>query len=144
MVVLLHKRILLGLLKNVPSTVPNSILDKLPSQSHNLLLTIEDVVAALYAPQDVTAVQFSIIALAQFVSQFRSVILDEFIVVGYPKASTTEAIDALTMAFDEASISGKSTRRKEADVRRWFNTCFEQIAKLSQTIIASLDAESTL
>lgn len=143
MVVLLHKRIHLDLLKNISSTVPSSTIDKLPSQSHSLLLTIEEVVAVLYAPQDVTSVQSSIVALAESVGQLRSVILDEFIQVGHTKANTTEAIDALTKAVGEASISGKSARGKETDVRKWFSTCFEQIAKLSQTIIASLDAESS-
>ncbi|KAI0093500.1 hypothetical protein BDY19DRAFT_902285 [Irpex rosettiformis] len=137
MVVLLHKRIFLDILKHSSPSISDSTFDKLPPLSHKLLLAMEDVVAALYAPQDVPTVHSSIAAIADSVYHLQPLILNEFI-----GSDGAEAVDALTKKMEQVSVSGKLTKGKDADVRKWFNTCFEQIAKLSQTIVISLNAES--
>ncbi|OBZ69180.1 hypothetical protein A0H81_10814 [Grifola frondosa] len=58
-VALLQKRIVLDVLSSLPSRPPssapiNDTLDSLPAHSHALVLAMEEVIASLYAPQDVS------------------------------------------------------------------------------------------
>ncbi|KAI0682442.1 hypothetical protein BC835DRAFT_883396 [Cytidiella melzeri] len=144
MIVLLHKRVLVDILKAPFTPTSHSLLDKMPPQSHDLLLAMEDVVAALYALQDIPVMRTAIMNIAASVNRLKLILYqDSFIRSVDTKDKTLTDIDALTKKMERADIHGTPTQRKAADVRKWFDTCFEQILKLSQNIITSLDDESS-
>lgn len=139
---LLHKRVHLDILKATSPTVSDASLDKLPHHSHTILLAAEELVAALYAPQDISSLRSTIVSSAAVVDQLRVALYQDILLSSEPREPREGTdVDALQSGLEELSVSGGSRRKKETDVRKWFDTCFEQIAKLSRTIVASLDAE---
>ena len=102
---------------------------------------MEEVVAVLYAPQDVASVRASIIAIVNSITQLRLVIMKE--IMGIEDVETGD-VNTVTKKMEETSLSGQPVQgtSKEATSRKWFSSCFEQISKSSQTILLSLNAES--
>ena len=140
MTVLLHKRIQLDVLKGVkdPPTSMIPLLDSLPPRSHALLLSTEELTAALYSPQDSSSIRSALVSLVADVNQLAAVLYD-----GQLLALKDADINALTKQMAAASINSSSAKSKtSSDSRKWFDTCFEQINKVSQTTLSSIDIES--
>lgn len=146
MVVLLHKRVQLDILKNAKSsTFKTRSLDALPQHSHNLLLAMEESIAALYSPQDPSAIRSSTTSLAENVIQLKTVLYDqEFLGTESAGSEGAADVEALAKKMTEVSVNSSSAHSKTHNIRKWFDTCFDQIQKLSQTIIASLDEDSNI
>lgn len=103
----------------------NAVLDALPSQSHALLVALEDVVATLYAPQNASSIASAISPLASSVESLR--------------ATITPVLPSADTSTGGAPSGSQGTQR---DVRKWFITCFEQIDKLSRNLADSLAQEN--
>jgi hypothetical protein len=105
---LLHKRIHLDVLAH-PSPAPVSAFDALLAQSNLLLSTSDDLVSALYAPQDPVYVCAEILELAKIATSLQTQL-----------AVLLPATDGLT---DQPSV-------EETSDKTWFDTCVDQIRRL--------------
>lgn len=140
---LLHKRIQLDLLARLPaepSLASVSALDTLPDCSHELLIAFEEVVASLYAPQDLQNIASAISSLATSIRRLRTVISDGDLLPWRAEPG----VDTLTNGMASMSVATEAAggRGKEKDVRRWLDTCFEQIEKLSRNLTDAFSQES--
>ncbi|KAL4254061.1 Cyclin-D1-binding protein 1-like protein [Abortiporus biennis] len=112
-IVLLHKRVLLDVLKPASQSTSletNPSLDALPSQSHSLLLTVEDLVAALYAPQKVSSIHAALESLVHNTRQLRSTLLEGKLLPEVKEQSLEQQMAGV-------SIGGSSSDVKKKDVR---------------------------
>ena len=123
---LLHKRILLDLLA-YPSSAPVSAFDTLLTHSNLLLSTSDDIVAALYSPQDPAYVRKEILELAEIASSFQPQISVYLPVTD----ELANQLHALNIDDDSPSPSKKEAGKK------WFDTCVDQIVRLCTTITDS-------
>jgi len=125
--VLLHKRVLLDLLnpKATFDTHLYAVLDTLPPLSHKLLLATEEIVAVLYAPQNPVAMSSAVTVLDSAVRELQETLTQKDLLP--PPPASLEAVDG--------------DKKKEKYVRKWYETCFDQIHKLYSTLRESLDAE---
>lgn len=124
-ITLYHKRIQTDLLKESQlSPRANIALDALPVLSHSLLLQMEDLVAALYAPQNLSTISKAITALVE-----TSKITQEKLLSGgiLPERQSKTA-------EGKGSGEGIGSAKKEKDVRKWFDSCAEQIDKMYKTL----------
>ncbi|KAH8106838.1 hypothetical protein BXZ70DRAFT_886088, partial [Cristinia sonorae] len=128
--VLMHKRVLLDLLKPTNASSPTT-LDSLPPLSHELLIATEEVVAVLYAPQNPTAMSSALAVLDNTVRKVQTTLSDKALL---PAPLSLE--DKLA----NTSISGEGGKN-EKDLRKWFETCFEQIHRLYNSVKEGLDSE---
>lgn len=121
---LLHKRIFLDLLA-YPSSAPVSAFDSLLAQSNLLLSTSDEIVAALYTPQDPAHVRKEVLQLAEIATSLKSQI-PVFLPVTDELASQLHALNV-----DDASPVPTSTSpsKKKAD-KKWFDTCVDQIVRV--------------
>jgi len=128
---LLHKRILLDLLAS-PAPAPVSAFDNLLVQSNSLLTTSDDLVSTLYTPQDPSSVRQETIALARVAAKLHSQVATFF--------SATNELEKQLNALEISAFTPAPTTqpsKKKAD-KKWFETCFDQIAKLCGTLSESL------
>lgn len=105
---LLHKRIFLDLLAH-PSSAPVAAFDALLVQSNLLLSTSDDLVSALYAPQDPTYVYAEILELSKIATALQTqlaVFTDEL---------TSQLVEDATVSTSD---------------KKWFDTCVDQILRL--------------
>ncbi|KIL00402.1 hypothetical protein PAXRUDRAFT_821686 [Paxillus rubicundulus Ve08.2h10] len=130
---LLHKRILLDLLAS-PAPAPVSAFDNLLVQSNSLLTTSDDLVSTLYSPQDPNSVRQETIALAKVAAKLHSQMAIFFSATGELEKQLN-ALDIENSASTQAPTTQPS--KKKAD-KKWFETCFDQIAKLCSTLSDSL------
>ncbi|KAF9227929.1 hypothetical protein BS17DRAFT_774506 [Gyrodon lividus] len=130
---LLHKRILLDLL-TFPAPAPMSAFDSLLIQSNFLLTTSDDLVSTLYTPQDPSSVRQETNALTKVAADLHSQLVIFF-------AATDELGKQLAALDIESSaatpVPAIQRAKKKAD-KKWFDTCFDQIAKLCSTLSESL------
>ncbi|KAH9952133.1 hypothetical protein B0H21DRAFT_715931 [Amylocystis lapponica] len=143
-IVLLHKRVLLDILSNPSPTSPHvdhnphTILDAFPPHSHTLVLASEELVAALYAPQDQSDIVSAVSALADVVHRLHQRLLDSTLL-----SSVRNSMDELTNGVGALSVTGtadsiQGSRKKQKDVRKWFDTCFAQIGSLTKSVVDTL------
>lgn len=137
----MHKRVLLDILKSAPAK-SSSTLDALPQRSRDILVTVEELIAALYSPQDTSAIKAAVETLAADVTKLKVALLDGKLLVDADDKISTSDVDSLQKKMATVSVNG-STQKKPTDVRKWFDTCFEQVTKLSQTVTSSFGAESS-
>ena len=143
MSILLHKRIHIDLLKKPrPDAATKSTdapMDALPTRSHAFLIAVEETVAALYSPQDVIALTEAVTVPGQAAANFRPPLeLTSFI----RTKETPQPKDAVE-EVGEKMAAVTVTQPAEADkTQKWFDTCFEQVAKLSQKVLSELHEES--
>ena len=77
------------------------------------------------------------------ISELQGILYGEgFIGSADTKAKEDGDVETLAKKMESVSVSSTPAKGKPVDVRKWFDTCFEQITKLSQTIVISLDDES--
>lgn len=136
MFVLLHKRVLLDILKGAKAQTPaaTAALDALPQCSHNLLLATEESIASLYSPQDPSVMRSALVSLQTVVADLKTVLYVENFL-----GSADADVKPLEQTLAEVSVGASPRQKKTPDVRKWFDTCFDQIHKLSQTTLDSFD-----
>ncbi|CAL1705071.1 unnamed protein product [Somion occarium] len=130
---LLHKRIMLDLLKKgqTYSSEFSRRADSLLDMSNTLLLAHEEIVAVLYAPQKLPAISESLAELVTAVKRVQDTLLNQELL---PPPRPVDGVASLEQTLAAVSISKSETPKKERDVRKWFDTCFEQMFKLSKTL----------
>ncbi|CCM04584.1 uncharacterized protein FIBRA_06765 [Fibroporia radiculosa] len=140
---LLHKRVQIDILSHRPvdldSPDRSKGLDILPDHSHALLLASEELVAALYAPQDPATLSSAIPPLVESVHKLRDTLLEGDLL---PPAQDSD--QALATAISVLTVGGGSSKaqgKKSTDVRKWFETCFEQIDRVSKILYDDLRQE---
>lgn len=128
---LLHKRIFLDLLA-FPSSAPVSTFDTLLVQSNLLLSTSDDLVAALYTPQDLAYVYKEILQLAEIATSLQTQIS-----VLLPVTDELEN-QLHTLSVDDGNpvATSSSPPKKKAD-KKWFDTCVDQIVRLCVSLSES-------
>ncbi|KIJ69400.1 hypothetical protein HYDPIDRAFT_172811 [Hydnomerulius pinastri MD-312] len=134
---LLHKRILLDLLSSPPLVpISNTAFDALLIQSNFLLTTSDDLVATLYTPQDRSSICEETVALAKVATTLQSQLLPFFPAVAELEKQLSE-LSIKDSSSSSAPASATKITKKRAD-KKWFDTCFDQIARLSDTLRESL------
>lgn len=129
---LLHKRILLDLLD--PSTPPSSpstknpLLDALLLHSTSLVTSTDDLISTLYTPHNPTSIQTELTTFIDIIKALQSSLISAgFFTVG------------LEGQLEQMSIQegdGKGKKKTGKNIKKWFDTCFEQIYKIA-TLFAS-------
>ena len=97
-------------------SVSNGTYDLLLVRSNSLLCTSDDLVATLYPPQEPASVRDEVVALMAVVTE-----LHNQLQVFFPVA--------------EGVQEPASTRKKAG--KKWFDTCFDQISKLSADLTST-------
>lgn len=118
---LLHKRILDDLLAQNSPNLDNTVLDRLATHSSGLLVASDNLVTAMYAPQ-----QSSVIALH----------LGNYLKVLRPLQDTLlrQQEQSLVDQFATLSVSGQCGDKTV----RWFTLSFDQIEKAAEKISGTL------
>ncbi|KAF6765202.1 hypothetical protein DFP72DRAFT_335888 [Ephemerocybe angulata] len=101
----------------------NPIVDELASDSAALPAAVDDLVSTIYSPQDVT----------DMVDQLQSL---SGAVLGIQ--SNLNALFALDLVAELFNQPLTSSGKKTPDVRKWFDTCFEEIKSLITQLSNSL------
>lgn len=126
----LQKRILSSLLTSqriLESPRPSS-LDDLLSHSSSLLKASDDLVHALYLPQNLE------ILMAR-VKTYRSIVEDlRGVLVSFALASCADPAGELSREVTLLSIQLDGRGEKMAKERRWFDACFSQIFRTTDAI----------
>lgn len=126
----LQKRILSSLLTSqriLESPRPSS-LDDLLSHSSSLLKASDDLVHALYLPQNLE------ILMAR-VKTYRSIVEDlRGVLVSFALASCADPAGELSREVALLSIQLDGRGEKMAKERRWFDACFSQIFRTTDAI----------
>lgn len=126
----LQKRILSSLLTSqriLESPRPSS-LDDLLSHSSSLLKASDDLVHALYLPQNLE------ILMAR-VKTYRSIVEDlRGVLVSFALASCADPAGELSREVALLSIQLDGRGEKIAKERRWFDACFSQIFRTTDAI----------
>lgn len=115
LVSLLHRRISTHYLPS-PS-YPNSKLDTLLSLSHHCSSSVDDLVSALYTPQDPDTLREKLGSVSKAVSQLQDGVLS-------PPSDEADVVDAM----DAMKISNISLGAKKKE-KIWITTCVAQIDK---------------
>lgn len=133
-ITLLHKRVVPDVLGGI-STLPqdpdalNQVLDALPPLSNSVVVALEEVVAALYAPQDPNALGASALALVETI---RAVHASATVILLLPPTNLEEELGGL-------SIDGaKGGEEKAKDPRKWFDSCLAQVDKSAKIVLDDL------
>ena len=146
---LLHKRIQIDLLqkasKQVAENTKHSPVDALPALSHNLLLATEELVAALYAPQDLPSLRAAVETLVKEAQTFRPALqAAQFLSSESALDDLPKKMHSLTTADVSAEPKPESAdEKKRRETQKWFNTCFDQVDKVSQKVLAGLRSDGS-
>ncbi|KAI6150769.1 hypothetical protein BKA82DRAFT_4119523 [Pisolithus tinctorius] len=127
---LLHKRVFLDVISSTcTAPVSNVAYDSLLEQSHSLLEASDELVATLYSPQDPDSVCKEVAALMTVVAALRTR-LQAFFPVD----------DGLDAQIKQLSVQdGPSPKSSKSVGKKWFDTCFDQISRLSANFISPSD-----
>lgn len=120
-VVQLHKKIMSDhLAAKADGALSIAHLAILQPLSTQVLTRFEDLVAALYGPQDVATINIAFSAMLETTASL--------------KRSLVPSVDEdLANAVDKLHLSG-SSQPVESKTNKWFRLCFVQIDKMAQTI----------
>lgn len=130
---LLHKRVVPDVLAGLSgsqlgSEALTAALDALPSRSHAVVLALEELIAALYAPQQPAALSSAVSAFSDAVRHLHtSVVTDVFLP---PETDLANAMGALSVGEVK---SGNGAKAKK-DPRKWFDACLGQIDKSAKAV----------
>jgi hypothetical protein len=127
---LLHKQILSILSPPSQPHPPNDIADQLPPISSTLLTTTDDLVSSLYPPQDAPSLSTE---LASWLQNIRSL---EKVLEGFWRL--TPDPPPLEQGLSEIHLGEPSEKGGLIKGKRWFQTCFTQIFKLGDQLVADL------
>jgi hypothetical protein len=116
---------------------PNATLDAFLAQSASLLTAADDLTSCLYAPQELDIVNAELTAVVSTVRHLQ-VGVQEF----FPIIATVGEQFATLRLSDESSRTDKGGGKK--DPRMWFETCFEQIYKISRSFALVENSAQTI
>lgn len=102
------------------------MLDLLLEQSSTSLAAYDDLIATLYAPQKPSTI---LLAVASLVAQVHGTSRPILQIVPSPSLE----VHMGSLEVSSSSKDGK-TGGKPKDIRKWFETCFAQIEKMSLSI----------
>lgn len=103
----------------------NQTLDALPPLSSSVVIAIEELVAALYAPQKPATLAASVSSVVEAVRAVHaSIIIDVLL----PLRNLDKEMNALEIS--EAKDGGEKAR----DPQKWFDTCLAQIDKSAKVV----------
>lgn len=143
MSILLHKRIHIDLLKKPrPETASKSAdksMDALPTRSQAFLVAVEETVAALYSPQEVSALTEAVTVLSKTAADFRPPLEATL----FLRAKDSQAPKDPMQEVEQKMAAVTVTETVAVDkTQKWFDTCFEQVGKLSQKVLSGLHDDS--
>ncbi|KZV93368.1 hypothetical protein EXIGLDRAFT_768140 [Exidia glandulosa HHB12029] len=124
-VVQLHKKVMTDHLvakADAASALPIAHLAALQPLSTQILMRFEDLVSALYGPQDTAAVDTALSAMLETARSLKPLLIPSD---GQDLAAKVEQLD-LNGTASVPAVESKSTR--------WFRLCFIQIDKIAQTL----------
>ena len=127
-VTLFHKRVLPDVLNVLPASPldPDSLnmaLDALPSQSNAMVLAMEEVVAALYAPQKLDVLAAALTSLVQATRQLHALIM------------VNQLMPPVDLAKEMSGLSVEGApEKKPKEPRKWFSLCIGQIEKAAKVV----------
>ncbi|OSD08630.1 hypothetical protein PYCCODRAFT_39800 [Trametes coccinea BRFM310] len=141
---LLHKRVVPDVLSRVSMSQPTSdaliaALDALPARSHAVVLAMEELVAALYAPQKPTTLRSAVAAFADAMTQMHASALAEPLLPS--DSEITNQMGALSL---NSGAEAKGGGEKAKDPRKWFDACLAQIEKSAKAIDEMLAPDAAL
>ncbi|KAI0750926.1 hypothetical protein C8Q80DRAFT_1217828 [Daedaleopsis nitida] len=142
-VVLFHKRVAPDVLACVSTSestldITNAALDLLPSHSNAVVVALEEVVAALYAPQKLDALGAAVSTLVHSIHTVHDSIMGSALL---PK---TDQADELAKGMAALDVDGaKGVEKKPRDSRKWFESCRAQIDKSAKTVEEMLATHSS-
>jgi len=116
---LLHKRILNDLLSQNSGILDNNILDRLSTHSSRLLAASDNLITAMYSPQQPSIVALHLSDYLNVLTSLRHTLL--------PQQSLDQQLATLSMSGQ----SGDKTLR-------WFSVCFDQIEKATGNFSGTL------
>ncbi len=137
-VTLFHKRVAPDVLGSLPSSPPdpdalNQTIDALPPLSNSVVVAMEELVAALYAPQNPTTLAASVSSLVQAIHAVHASITTDMLL---PPGNLEKDMNSL-------SINGvkDSGEKKVKDPRKWFGSCLVQIDKTAKAVDDMLSSQ---
>ena len=122
---LLHKRISSDLLvrSSDTTTPPHSVLDGMPSMSRDLLSAADELAAVSHSPQDPRLMEANLQDIQAVLKRIEATVRHFF-----PEEFLETAIGGLSLKDREQAISKK---------KKWFDGCFEQLARAVVTLQTS-------
>jgi hypothetical protein len=96
-----------------------------------LLTAADELASSLYAPQDPEIISAELAAFTPTVIHLQMSVQEFF-----PSSTTLGEHLATLRLSEEASVTDMGGGKKDA--RKWFETCFKQINKISQSFEVSL------
>ncbi|KAL0946899.1 hypothetical protein HGRIS_013062 [Hohenbuehelia grisea] len=127
---LLHKRILQDILNSSDTSAPIPTLDTLPRHSQALLSASDDLIAALYVPQDPENIRAELEAFSKVTSA-----LQESLAAFFPPSPPIE-IQLAGMKLEENG--SQVAQQGGSSSAKWFVNCFKQITKGLQDLVQEL------
>ena len=147
MSILLHKRIHIDLLKKPrPDALSRSTdpsMDVLPVLSQAFLVAAEETVAALYSPQDVPTVTEAVTVLGKSAAGFRSPLETARFIQARDPPLPQDAIEEVIQKVASVTVTETPEAKKQRETQKWFDTCFNQVDKLSQKVLSGLRGDAT-
>ncbi|KAI0780705.1 hypothetical protein BD413DRAFT_436446, partial [Trametes elegans] len=136
--ILLHKRVVPDVLAQSRPTQEaasfNNALDALLPRSHAVVLAMEEVVAALYAPQRPAALASAVTAFKDAISELhRSLVSDTLLLPAPTETDLAKSIGAMNL--------GEGGEKKVKDTRKWFDQCLAQIHKSADAVNEALASD---
>ncbi|KAM5534075.1 hypothetical protein V8D89_012256 [Ganoderma adspersum] len=137
-VTLFHKRVVPDVLGALSSSPPdlgslNQALDALPPLSNAVVVAMEELVAALYAPQKPDTLAASASFLAEAIRAVHESIAVDMLL---PPRDLEKVMDALSI--DGAKGGGE---KKAKDPRKWFDSCLVQVDKSAKAVDEMLNSQ---
>lgn len=145
---MLHKRIHIDLLQKPPKEVVENThhasVDALPGLSHRFLLATEELVAALYAPQDPANLRIAVETLVKEAQAFEPTLRAAlFLQSSSPEDDLQRKMADVTVTEEVAETETESADdKKRKERRKWFDTCVDQVDKISQQVLAELESDA--
>ncbi|KAI0819514.1 hypothetical protein BC628DRAFT_1017674 [Trametes gibbosa] len=141
---LFHKRVIPDLLSGpqLKSSDLIAALDMLPSQSQSIVVALEELVAALYAPQIPSSIASAVAILAESIRTLHASIIAEILL---PLESGLVQRMGVLGINHGGDGEGKSDAKEKKDPRKWFDNCVAQIDKSAKAVeeMLSLDNANT-
>lgn len=131
----LQKRILSSLLtsQRILEFPRPSILDDLLSHSSSLLKASDDLVHALYLPQNLEILMARVDTFRSIVEDLRGVLVS-LALASSPLSTCADPAGELSREVALLSIHSDGRGEKMAKERRWFDACFSQVFRTTDAI----------
>lgn len=137
-VTLFHKRVVPDVLGALSSSPPdpdslNQALDALPPLSNSVVVAMEELVAALYAPQKPNTLAASVLSLAETIRAVHTSLMVDVLIPPYD----------LEKEMNTLSMSGVKDGggKKAKHPRKWFDSCLVQIDKSATAVGEMLNSQ---